>query len=117
METTTPKTASKSGTLNPTKQPGAAPVESTQAATHVGDTTDRTAQDSTATVESWAPHTSRFPTRAGDAGREGQTNLETKIEDFFSSQDWAESARNAVRAHPLAIVGVALVAGLLVGRL
>ena len=37
--------------------------------------------------------------------------------NFFSSQDWTESARNAVRAHPLAVVGVALVAGLLLGRL
>lgn len=69
------------------------------------------------TTPSAAPRTSRFPARAQDAGREGQTNLETKIEDFFSSQDWAESARNEVRKHPLAVVGVALVAGLLLGRL
>jgi ElaB/YqjD/DUF883 family membrane-anchored ribosome-binding protein len=117
METTTPKTAEKAGTLTLTKPLSAAPVESTQAATPVGDTVDRTAQDSTATVDSRASLTSRFPTRARDAGREGQTNLETKIEGFFSSQDLAESARNAVRAHPLAVVGVALVAGLLVGRL
>jgi ElaB/YqjD/DUF883 family membrane-anchored ribosome-binding protein len=68
-------------------------------------------------MDSRAPQTSRFPNRARDAGREGQTNVETKSEDFFSSQDWAESARNAIRAHPLAVVGVALVAGLLVGRL
>ena len=92
METTTPNTAAKVETLNPTKPLSAAPVESTQAA-------------------------SRFPTRARDAGSEGQANVETKIEDFFSSQNWAESARDAVRAHPLAVVGVALVAGLLVGRL
>ena len=117
METTTPNTAAKVGILNPTKPLSAAPVESTQAATRVGDTVDRTAQDATATVDSRAPQTSRFPTRARDAGREGQTNVETKIEDFFSSQDWAESARNAVRAHPLAVVAVALAAGLLVGRL
>ena len=117
METTTPDTAARVETLNPTKPLSAAPVESTQATTRVGDTMDRTAQDATATVDSRAPQTSRFPTRARDAGREGQTNVETKIEDFFSSQDWAESARNAVRAHPLAVVGVALVAGLLLGRL
>ena len=92
METTTPNTAAKVETLNPTKPLSATPVESTQA-------------------------TSRFPTRARDAGNEGQANVETKIEDFFSSQNWAESARDAVRAHPLAVVGVALVAGLLVGRL
>jgi ElaB/YqjD/DUF883 family membrane-anchored ribosome-binding protein len=117
MEPTTPNTAAKGGTLNPTKPLSAAPVESTQAATPVGDTMDRTVLGATATVDRRAPQTSRFPTRARDAGREGQTNVETKIEDFFSSQDWAESARNAVRAHPLAVVGVALVAGLLVGRL
>ena len=113
----TPKTAAKVGTLNLTKPLGAAPVESTQVVTPVGDTVDRTAQDTTATVDSRALQTSRFPTRARDAGREGETNLETKSEGFFSSQDWAESARNAVRKHPLAVVGVALVAGLLVGRL
>lgn len=117
METTTPNTAAKTETLNLTKPLSAAPVESTQAATRVGNTVDLTAQDATATVDSRAPQTSRFPTRARDAGREGQTNVETKIEGFFSSQNWAESARNAVREHPLAVVGVALVAGLLVGRL
>jgi len=117
MEPPTPNTAATVGTLNPTKPRSAAPVESTQAATPVGDTVARTAQGATSTVDSRAPQTSRFPTRARDAGREGQTNVETKIEDSFSSQDWAESARNAVRAHPLAVVGIALVAGLLVGRL
>ena len=69
------------------------------------------------TAASPAPQTSRFPTRARDAGREGQTNVETKGEGFFSSQNWSESARNAVREHPLAVAGVALVAGLLIGRL
>ena len=64
-----------------------------------------------------APLPSRFPTRTPDAGREGQTNVETKGEGFFSSQNWSESARNAVREHPLAVAGVALVAGLLIGRL
>ena len=117
MEPTTPNTAAKGGTLNPTKPLSAAPVESTQAATPVGDTMDRTVLGATATVDRRAPQTSRFPTRARDAGREGQTNVETKIENVFSSQNWAESARNAVRAHPLAVVGIALVAGLLVGRL
>ena len=117
MEPTTPNTAAKGGTLNPTKPLSAAPVESTQAATPVGDTMDRTVLGATATVDRRAPQTSRFPTRARDAGHEGQTNVETTIENVFSSQNWAESARNAVRAHPLAVVGVALVAGLLVGRL
>jgi ElaB/YqjD/DUF883 family membrane-anchored ribosome-binding protein len=117
METPTPNTAAKVETLNPTKPLSAAPVESTQAATRVGDTVARTAQGATATVDSRAAQTSRFPTRARDAGHEGQTNVETKIENVFSSQNWAESARNAVRAHPLAVVGIALVAGLLVGRL
>jgi ElaB/YqjD/DUF883 family membrane-anchored ribosome-binding protein len=117
MEPPTPNTAGKVGTVNLTKPLSAAPVESTQAATPVGDTMDRTVLGATATVDRRAPQTSRFPTRARDAGREGQTNVETKIENVFSSQNWAESARNAVRAHPLAVVGVALVAGLLVGRL
>ncbi len=113
MEATTPKTAAKSGTLNLAKAPSAVPFESTQEP--LGDTADRTGRDTTAAVESRLPQTSRFPTRARDEGRDGPT--ETKSEGFFSSQDWAESARNAVREHPFAVVGVALVAGLLVGRL
>ena len=117
MEPPTPNTAAKGGTLNLTKPLSAAPVESTQAATPVGETVDHTVLGATATVDSRAAQTSRFPTRARDAGHEGQTNVETKIENVFSSQNWAESARNAVRAHPLAVVGIALVAGLLVGRL
>ena len=104
METTTTNTAAKVETSNPTKPLSAAPV-------------DRTAQGATATVESQAPQTSRFPTRARHPGSEEQANADNKAEDFFSSQDWAESARNAVREHPLAVVGVALVAGLLLGRL
>ena len=106
METPTPKTAAKVGTMHVTKPLGAAPGESTQAATPIADATD-----------SQASQTSRFPPRARDADREGQASLETKIEDFFSNQDWAETARNKVREHPLAVVGAALVAGLLVGRL
>ena len=117
METTTPKTATKVGTLNLDKPLSTAPAESTQAATRVGDTVDRAARGATATADSRDLQTSRFPTRARDADTKGQTNVETKIEDFFSSQDWAESARNAVRDHPLAVVGVALVVGLMVGRL
>ena len=89
METTTPNTDAKTGTLHLPRQ-GAANSGSLQ--------------------------TSRFPARAQDTGPEGPANLETKIRDVFSG-DWADSARNEVRKHPLAIVGVALVAGLLVGRL
>ena len=89
METTNPKVAEKVGTLHLTRS-----------------------LDATAPVA----RTTRFPARPHDAGREGQANLESKGEGF-SSSDWAESARDAVRAHPLVVVGVALVAGLLVGRL
>ena len=94
METTTPDTDAKVGTLHLAK-----PLESTQAAGANSGTS-----------------TSRFPARAQDAGTEGQANLKTTLEDFLSG-DWAESARDEIRKHPLAVVGVALVAGLLVGRL
>ena len=118
MESTTPKTAAKVGTLNLTEPLSAASIESTQAATPISDTANLAAQGAAPTGDSRAPQTSRFPTRARNPGSgEGQASVETKFEDFFSSQNWAESARNAVRAHPLAVVVVALVAGLLVGRL
>ena len=59
--------------------------------------------------------TSRFPIRARNAVSGGKETPETKI--LSSRQGWTESARNAVRAHPIAVVGVAIVVGLLVGRL
>ena len=117
METTTPNTGAKVGTLNLPKPRSDAPGESTQTVAPIGDTVNRTVQDATATLDSHAHQTSRFPTSARNPGREAQTNVGTQIEDFFSRQNWAESARNAIREHPLAVVGVALVAGLLVGRL
>ena len=104
METTTTNTAAKVETSNPTKPLSAVPA-------------DRTAQGATVTLDSQAPLTSRFPTRARHPSSEEQSNADNEAEDFFSSQDWAESARNAVREHPLAVVGVALVAGLLIGRI
>jgi hypothetical protein len=63
------------------------------------------------------PSTSRFPLRARNAGREGRATLETESKGFLLKQVWAQSARDVVRANPLAVVGAALVLGLLVGRL
>ena len=61
--------------LNVNKPLSGAPTESTQAGA-----VDRTAQGATVAVDGRTPQTSRFPTRARDAGGEGQTNVETKIE-------------------------------------
>ena len=49
---------------------------------------------------------------------DAQDTLYAKYDDFMAmEEEWAESARDQIRAHPLAVVGIALVAGLLIGRL
>ena len=55
--------------------------------------------------------------RARDAAQDLQTTAYTKWDDFMNSEDKAESARSEIRDHPLTAVAIALVAGLLVGRL
>lgn len=42
----------------------------------------------------------------------------SKIDEFSTMQDeWMESMREKVRSRPLAVIGLAVVAGLLIGRL
>ena len=50
-------------------------------------------------------------TQAGEAMGERLDHL-SAVQD-----EWIESARGQVRAHPLAVVGLAVLAGLLVGRI
>ncbi len=41
-----------------------------------------------------------------------------RLDDLTAMQDeWMESMRDRVRAHPLAVVGIAVLAGLLIGRI
>ena len=45
-------------------------------------------------------------------------SMHSRMEDFSAMQEeWTESMRDQVRAHPLAVVGLAVLAGMLLGRL
>jgi ElaB/YqjD/DUF883 family membrane-anchored ribosome-binding protein len=112
METTTPKTGysgavSGTGTMGSTEK-----WKADQAAERAHSTVDHVAQGAHDTVE-------RIAAKAEDAlsaGSDAQTTAYAKYQDFVKGE-WAESMREEVRARPLAVVGIALVAGLLIGRL
>lgn len=55
--------------------------------------------------------------RAREAAIDLKTTAYTKWDDFISSEDKAESARSEIREHPLTVVAIALVAGVIIGRL
>jgi len=112
METTTPNsgnlgTMGTSGKMNPD-----------QATDRAHSTVDRVAQGAHDTVDRLAAKAGPVLDRARTAASDAQATLYTKYDDFMAmEEEWAESARDQIRAHPLAIVGVAVLAGLLIGKL
>lgn len=111
METTTPNSGNLGGT-------GTGKINPAQAADRVHSTVDRVAQGAHETVDRLAAKAAPAIDRARTAASDAQATLYTKYDDFMAmEEEWAESARDQIRAHPLAIVGVALLAGLLIGKL
>lgn len=109
METTTPDTGSMGST---------AKMNPTQAADRAHSAVDRVAQGAHDTVDRLAAKASPMLDRARAATTDAQDTLYAKYDDFMAmEEEWVESAREQIRAHPLAVVGIALVAGLLIGRL
>ncbi len=128
METTTPKsgnlgttgttgtTGSSMGSMGTTGSPGR--VNTEQAADRAHSTVDRVAQGAHDTVDRVAAKAGPALDRARSAASDAQSTLYAKYDDFMAmEEEWAESARDQIRAHPLAVVGIALAAGLLIGRL
>ena len=120
METTTPNSGnlgmgSTGTTMGGT---GAGKVNPAQAAERAHSTVDRVAQGAHDTVDRVAAKAAPALDRARTAATDAQTTLYAKYDDFMAmEEEWADSARDQIRAHPLAIVGVALLAGLLIGKL
>ncbi|MEP6607842.1 MAG: hypothetical protein ABJA83_04110 [Burkholderiaceae bacterium] len=113
METTTPN----SGNLGTTGS-GVGKINPAQAADRAHTTVDRVAQGAHETVDRLAAKAAPALDRARTAASEAQTALYAKYDDFMAmEEEWVESAREQIRARPLQIVGVALLAGLLLGRL
>lgn len=112
METTNPNT----GNLGTTG--GTGKINPTQVADRAHTTVDRVAQGAHDTVDRLAAKASPVLDRARAVATDAQDTLYAKYDDFMAMEaEWAESARDQIRAHPLAVVGIALVAGLLIGRL
>ncbi len=122
METTNPKTGMGTGSTMGTGSMGTTGstgrVSADQTADRAHSTVDRVAQGAHDTVDRLAAKAGPALDRARSAATDAQSTLYAKYDDFMAmEEEWAESARDQIRAHPLAVVGIALVAGLLIGRL
>lgn len=116
MQTTTPKTGSI-GTAGVSGTMGTSKDETNRTADRAHDVVDRVTQGAHDAVDRVASKAAPALDRARTAASDAQTTLYTKFDDFVHSDDWAESARDEIREHPLALVGIALLAGLIIGRL
>ena len=115
METTISNTA-HAGTLHLPQTPAAGTTGATQAANSSHAAVDRAAQGIHETVERVAAKAAAMADGVADTTVDSQSPQLAKFDDLMDSE-WAEAARNEVREHPLAAVGIALIAGLMIGRL
>jgi ElaB/YqjD/DUF883 family membrane-anchored ribosome-binding protein len=116
METTTPKTgyggaASGTATIGSTGR-----LEANRAAESAHGTVDHVAQGAHDTVDRIATKAAPAIDRMRSAASDVEATAYTKYDDLINAE-WVESARDEVRARPLAAVGIALAAGLLLSRL
>ena len=89
-----------------------------QAAERALSTVERVALGEHETVDRLAAKAAPMLDSARSSASDAQDTLYAKYDDFVAmEEEWAESARDQIRAHPLAVVGIALLAGLLIGRL
>ncbi len=78
---------------------------------------DRAVDGAHGTVDRLAAKAGPALDRARLAADDLKTSAYTRFDDFMESEDKAESARAEIREHPLAAVLIALVAGVMIGRL
>jgi ElaB/YqjD/DUF883 family membrane-anchored ribosome-binding protein len=79
-------------------------------------TADYVAQGAHETVDRIASQTGSAFDRAESTANDISATAQSKYDDLMNSE-WAETVRDEVRARPLAAVGIALAAGLLISRL
>lgn len=116
METTTPKTGFTGAASGTATMGRIGRTEANRAAHDAHGTVDNVAQGAHDAVDRIAAKASPAIDRAHAAATDVQTSAYTKYDDFINGE-WVETARNEVRARPLAAVGIALAAGLLLSRL
>jgi ElaB/YqjD/DUF883 family membrane-anchored ribosome-binding protein len=82
-----------------------------------GATVDRLAQGAHATIDKVAARTGEAVETVRSRAGEVAEQFSGRIDEFGAMQDeYLEVARDYVRAHPLATVGIAFVAALMIGR-
>ena len=79
---------------------------------------DRVAQTAHQAVDRIASKAAPAMERMRSSATNAADSMHSRMEDFSAMQEeWSESMRDQVRAHPLAVVGLAVLAGMLLGRL
>ena len=116
METTTTSTG-YSGAVSGTATMGTTgKLEAERAANSAHGTVDNVAQGAHDTVDRIASNANSALDRARSKAGDVQAEASAKYEDFINGE-WVETVRDEVRTRPLAAVGIALAAGLLISRL
>ena len=110
METTTPKTGYSGAVSGTTTVGGAGQFEANRVADRAHGTVDNVTQSAHEAVDRVATKAVRAVDRMRSSGSDLQTDVSAKFGDLANAE-WVESAREEVRARPLAAVGVALAAG------
>ena len=116
METTTSNTG-YSGAVSGTATMGnTGKLEADRAADSAHSSVDHVAQGAHDTVDRISSTAGSAFDRARSTASDVEATAQSKYEDLMNSE-WAETVRDEVRARPLAAVGIALAAGLLISRL
>jgi len=117
METAFPRTSTP-GIASANKTPGSSTSRDTaEAADRAHSLVDRATDGAHGTVDRLAAKAGSALDRTRNAADELRTTASTKFDDFMNSDDKAESARSEIRERPLTALIVALVAGVMIGRL
>jgi ElaB/YqjD/DUF883 family membrane-anchored ribosome-binding protein len=115
METTT--NTGYSGAISGTATMGnTGKLEADRAADNAHGTVDHVAQGAHDTVDRIASQAGSAFDRAESTANDVSATAPSNYDDLMNSE-WAETLRDEVRARPLAAVGIALAAGLLISRL
>ena len=117
METTFPKTGTPGIAGAGKTLGGSASTATAEAAGRAHSVVDSAVDGAHGTVDRLASKAASALDRARYATDDLKTTASTKLDDFMNSEDKAEAARTEIREHPLAAVAIALVAGLIIGRL
>jgi ElaB/YqjD/DUF883 family membrane-anchored ribosome-binding protein len=90
----------------------------TESADRLHGSVEKIAQSAHQAVDRVASRAAPAIDQARSAAAHAGEAVSARLDDLTAMQDeWMESMRDQVRAHPLAVVGVAVLAGLLIGRI